>query len=297
MSFVHLHVHTAYSLLDGFSSINKLVSRTHEMGMPAIAITDHGTMFAAIEFYRTAKSAGIKPIIGLEGYMAARGMHDRDPHKDKRSAHVVLLAENETGYKNLLKIASASQLEGFYYHPRIDHEYLAANNAGLICATACLKGEVPGAIKEGGLESAIPVMDWYFEVFGRERLFLELQRHSGIPELEPVNQSMQDLARRYNARLIATNDVHYVDQAEARYQEILLALQTGTVITDPTRMRMSDDSYYLRSPAEMTTLFSDLPESITNTLEIAERCSLELEREEYHLPQFEVPAGSTTSAY
>jgi len=297
MSFVHLHVHTAYSLLDGFSSIKKLVSRTHEMGMPAIAITDHGTMFAAIEFYRTTKSAGIKPIIGLEAYMAARSMHDREPNRDKRSAHIILLAENETGYKNLLKIASVSQLDGFYYHPRIDHEYLAANNAGLICATACLKGEVPNAIREGGLQAAIPVMDWYMEVFGRERLLLELQRHRGIPELEPVNQSMLELAKRYNARLIATNDVHYVDRAESRYQEILLSLQTGTVLSDPARMRMSDDSYYLRSPAEMSELFADIPQAISNTLEIAERCALTLERDEYHLPQFEVPAGSTIESF
>jgi DNA polymerase-3 subunit alpha len=146
MSFVHLHVHTTYSLLDGFSAIKKLVARTKEMGMPAIAVTDHGTMFGAIEFYRAATDAGIKPIIGLEGYMAARRMQDKEPQLDKRSAHVILLAENETGYKNLLEIASASQLKGFYYHPRIDHDFLASHSAGLICSTACLKGEVPSAV-------------------------------------------------------------------------------------------------------------------------------------------------------
>jgi DNA polymerase III subunit alpha len=296
MSFVHLHVHTTYSLLDGFSSIKKLVAQTKEMGMPAIAVTDHGTLFAAIEFYRAAKEAGIKPIIGLEGYMASRRMQNKDPQLDKRSAHVILLAENAAGYQNLLKIASASQLEGFYYHPRIDHEFLAAHSAGLICATACLKGEVPTAVREKGVEGAVPVLDWYYQVFGRDHLFLEVQSHD-IAELPAVNRGMAELAKRFNLDMIATNDVHYVEPKEARLQEILLALQTGALLSDSDRMRMSDPNYYLRSPQEMAGLFPDWPQAITNTLQIAERCELHLERDRYHLPNFEVPADYSVPSY
>ncbi len=296
MSFVHLHVHTTYSLLDGFSAIKKLVMRSQAMGMPAIAITDHGTMYGAIEFYQAARSVGIKPIIGLEGYLAARRMQDRDPQLDKRSHHVILLAENETGYKNLLHIASAAQLQGFYYHPRIDHEYLAAHADGLICASACLRGEVPALIMERGADSALPALDWYFELFGRDRFFIELQQHA-IPELEPVNKTLLGLGQRYDARYVVTNDVHYVDPDEFKLQDILLALQTGNVLSEPNRMRMSDNSYYLRSPQEMAALFPDLPETVSNTLEIAERCNLSLERSGYHLPRFEVPSGYTTATY
>lgn len=296
MSFVHLHVHTTYSLLDGFSSIKKLVAQTKALGMPAIAITDHGTLFGAIEFYQAAKQAGIKPIIGLEGYVAARRMQDKDPQLDKRSAHVILLAENITGYKNLLKIASASQLEGFYYHPRIDHEFLAAHAEGLICATACLKGEVPAAIRDNGVEAAIPILDWYYQVFGKHNLFLEVQSHD-IAELPMVNRAMAELAGRFGLGMIATNDVHYVDPPEARLQEILLALQTGALLSDTDRMRMSDGNYYLRSPQEMSALFPEWPQAIENTLQIAERCELKLERDRYHLPDFEVPQGYSANSY
>ena len=296
MSFVHLHVHTHYSLLDGFCSINKLIERTKEMGMPAVAITDHGTMYGVIEFYNAAKEAGVKPIIGLEGYIAARSMHDREPQFDKHSSHVILLAENDVGYKNLLKIASASQLEGFYYHPRIDHEYLAAHSEGLICASACLNGELPGKILRSGLDAAALKLEWYLDVFGRDRFFLEVQHHD-IPELEQVNKALLILAKRYNLHLIATNDVHYVDRKDARLQDILLAIKTGAVLTDPKRMKMSGDTYYLRSPQEMSELFADVPEAITNTLEIAERCQVHLEPTGYHLPHFDVPEGYTTETF
>ena len=296
MSFIHLHVHTHYSLLDGFSSIKKLIARTQEMGMPAVAITDHGTMYGVVEFYKEATTAGIKPIIGLEGYVAARGMQDRDAQFDKKSAHVILLAENITGYKNLLQITSAAQLKGFYYHPRVDHDFLATHNEGLICATACLKGEVPAKIMERGLDAAVPVLDWYYEIFGKDRLFIELQQHN-IKELADVNRGLIELGKRYQSRFIVTNDVHYVDREDAQYQDVLLALQTGTVMTDPKRMRMSDDSYYLRSPQEMSELFPELPETVTNTLEIAERCNVTLEKKGYHLPKFDVPQGYSTASF
>ena len=296
MSFVHLHVHTHYSLLDGFSNIKKLVKRTKELGMPAVAITDHGTMFGVIEFYDAAKAAGVKPIIGLEGYLSPRGMKDKDAQLDKRSSHLLLLAENDTGYRNLLKIASASQLDGFYYHPRIDKDFLQSHSKGLIASSACIKGEVPTKILERGKKAAQEALDWYMQVFGPERFYLELQRHN-IRELDDVNKALFDLRERYHARFIATNDVHYVDREDARNQDILLAIQTGAVLSDPTRMRMQGDSYYLRSPAEMAELFADIPEALGTTLEIAERCNVSLDREGYHLPLFEVPEGYSPESY
>ena len=186
--------------------------------------------------------------------------------------------------------------QGFYYHPRIDHEFLAAHSTGLICATACLKGEVPSAIRESGVEGAVPVLDWYYQVFGREHLYLEVQSHN-IPDLDPVNRGIAELSKRFELGMIATNDVHYVNPQDARLQEILLALQTGSLLSDPDRMRMSDENYYLRSPQEMANLFPEWPQAITNTLAIAERCELHLERDHYHLPKFEVPQGYSTSTY
>lgn len=296
MSFVHLHVHTEYSLLDGFSKIKKLVGRAREMNMPAIAITDHGTMFGAVDFYRSAREAGIKPIIGLETYVAARGMKDRDVHLDKHSHHLILLAENLTGYRNLLTIATAAQLEGFYYYPRIDHDFLAAHNEGLIACSACLSGEVPRTLVEEGDESARKKADWYFDVFGKERFFIELQSHA-IPELPDVNRRLLELGKRYDASFIATNDVHYIDPEDWRYQDILLCIQTGALLTDQKRMRMTDPSYYLRSPDEMKTLFGHVPGALQNTLLIAERCNVDLADKNYHLPIFEVPGGLTAREY
>ena len=296
MSFVHLHVHTDYSLLDGFSNIKKLVARTKELGMPAVSITDHGTMFGVVEFFNSAKEAGVKPIIGLEGYMAERGMKDKDPQFDKRSSHILLLAENMTGYKNLLKIASAAQLEGFYYHPRIDKDYLSQHADGLIVTSACMKGEIPTKILRRGDEEALKVMDWFFDVFGPDNFFLELQRHD-IDELEQINAKLYELGKRYNAKYVATNDVHYVNQADARLQDMLLAIQTGSLLSDPKRMRMTGDTYYLKSPQEMASLFSKFPDAITNTLAIAERCNVNLDRTGYHLPNFTVPEGHSPQSY
>ena len=296
MSFAHLHVHTEYSILDGFSNIKDLVQRAKDLDMPAIAITDHGTMFGVVDFYHAAKEVGIKPIIGVEGYMAARGMSDRDPQFDKRSSHLLLLAENQAGYKNLLKIASASQMKGFYYFPRVDHEFLAAHSEGIIATSGCMAAEIPRAIKQGKLEDAKAKLDWYYEVFGRDNFFLELQSHE-IPELEKINQALVEMGPRYNANFIATNDVHYVNPADSVLQDVLLAIQTGKILSDPNRMRMSDETYYLRSPQEMNTLFSGVPGAIENTLLIAERCNVDLGFTEYHLPNFPVPDGKTADHY
>ncbi|GAB4581724.1 MAG: DNA polymerase III subunit alpha [Anaerolineales bacterium] len=296
MSFAHLHVHSVYSLLDGYSNLNKLVKRTKEMGMPAIGLTDHGTMFGTIEFYNAALKAGVKPIIGVEAYMASRRMQDRDPQLDKDRFHLLLLAENETGYQNLLKISTVAQLEGFYYKPRVDKDFLAAHSEGLICTTGCMAAEIPQAILEGRYELAKKKFDWYYEVFGPERFFIELQDHD-IQELPGMNKGLIELNQRYNVQYIATNDVHYVDQEDHRLQDILLAIQTGCLISDPKRMRMTDPSYHLRSPQEMEALFGHIPGAISNTLAIAERCNLDLGFKGYRLPNFPVPEGYTAETY
>jgi DNA polymerase III subunit alpha len=296
MSFVHLHVHSEYSLLDGFSNIKKLVQRAREMNMPALALTDHGTMFGVIDFYNAATAAGIKPIVGVEAYLAPRGMGSRDPQLDKKATHLLLLAENQTGYQNLLKVASAAQLNGFYYYPRVDHEFLAQNAEGLICTSGCMSAEIPRLIQEENLDAARRQLDWYYEVFGAQNFFLELQQHD-IPELDRINKNLLDLGRRYDARFVATNDVHYVNNEDARLQDILLAIQTGCLLSDPNRMRMTDSTYYLRSPDEMGRLFAEIPEALNNTLLIADRCNIDLGFKGYHLPQFEVPEGKTAGSY
>jgi len=296
MSFVHLHVHSEYSLLDGFSDITKMVQRAKEMGMPALALTDHGTMFGVMEFYNATTKAGIKPIVGVEAYLAARGMTDRDSQLDKKSSHLLLLAENKTGYQNLLQIASAAQLDGFYYFPRIDHEFLAQHSEGLICTSGCMSAEIPRMIQRESMDEARQQLDWYYEVFGPDNFYLELQEHD-IPELAQINKNLIDLGSRYQSKFVATNDVHYITQEDARLQDILLAIQTGSVLSDPNRMRMSGQSFYLRSPEEMANLFAEVPESISNTLLIAERCEIDLDRKGYHLPHFEVPEGFTPQSY
>src|SRR5512140_1806318 len=296
MSFAHLHVHTEYSMLDGFSNIKKLMKRVKELEMPAVAITDHGTMFGVIDFYKAAKSEGIKPIIGVETYLAARGMNDRDSKLDRSSYHLLLLAENETGYKNLLKISSAAQLEGFYYFPRIDHNFLAAHSEGLICTSGCMSAEIPRALLNDNPEEAVRRMNWYYDVFGPDRFFVELQQHD-IKEITDLNRRLVEMGARHSAKFIATNDVHYINPEDARLQDILLAIQTQTLLSDPGRMRMTDGSYYLRSPDEMSRLFAEVPESLSNTLLIAERCNVDLSFKGYHLPEFPVPEGYTAQTY
>ena len=296
MSFVHLHVHTEYSLLDGFSNIKKLVATAKSMNMPAVAITDHGTMFGVKTFYDAAKAIDIKPIIGVESYMAARRMTDRDVKLDKKSTHVLLLAKNNIGYRNLLKLVSAAQTEGFYYRPRIDHEFLAEHAEGLICTTGCLGAEIPRALLNEDLDEATRRMDWYYDVFGKDNFYVELQQHN-IDELVEVNKKLVELAARYSSKFVATNDVHYIKKSDAKYQDILLAIQTGASLKDEKRFRMDDPTYYFRSTEEMYKIFGEIPESLTNTLEIAERCNVDLDFKEYHLPHFIVPEGHTEESY
>ncbi len=264
--------------------------------MNSVAITDHGTMFGVIEFFTAAVEAGVKPLIGVEAYVSARRMSDRDPMKDKHSYHLVLLAENETGYRNLLQIATAGQLEGFYYYPRVDHEFLESHKEGLIATTSCMSGEVPRTILNRGVEAGQKVLEWYINTFGSDNFFIELQNHP-IRELPELNRTLIDLGKRYNLRYVATNDSHYIDPEDARLQDIMLAIQTGSLLSDPNRMKMGANTFYLRSPQEMASLFPDIPSALSNTLEIAERCNVNLIKKGYHLPLFEVPDGFTTQTY
>lgn len=295
MSFVHLHVHSEFSLLDGLSRIPKLVARAKELNMPALALTDHGTMFGTIEFYRACKRVEIKPIIGIETYMAARGMTDRDSVLDRERYHLLLLAMNQTGYQNLLKIASASQLDGFYYKPRIDKDYLADHSEGLVCTTGCLAGEIPRHFQNGRINQANKTIEWYLDLFGRDRFFFEIQDHE-LPELTLVNRHLIEASKRYNVRLIATNDVHYVLQEDAPVHDVLLCIQTGNVRSEPNRMKMASDTYFLRSREQMLALFPELPEALKNTLLVAEMCGVDLEPQGYHLPLFQIPDGYKNAA-
>jgi DNA polymerase-3 subunit alpha len=297
--FVHLHVHTEYSLLDGLSRIDNLVARAKELEMPALAITDHGTMFGVMDFYRACKAAGIKPIIGVEAYLAKRSMRDKDPKEDKRPYHMLLLAQNQTGYQNLLKIASVAQLEGYYYRPRIDRDFLAAHAEGLIATSGCLAAQIPTMIMDGKDEVARELIGWYQDVFGKENFYLELQQHD-IPELETLNKWLLDYSKsnHTNVPLVATNDVHYVLESDYDPHDTLLCIQTGALKTDADRLRMSDPSYHLTTQAEMWRYFGDAaPQALHNTLKVAEMCDVNLDTKGYHLPVFPVPEGFDAGTY
>ncbi len=288
--FVHLHVHTEYSLLDGFSRIKKLVARAAEMGQESLAITDHGVMFGVIDFYNACKKAGIKPIIGMEGYLARRGMEDRDPKLDSKPYHQLLLAKNEVGYKNLLKIASEAQLRGYYYRPRVDREFLAAHSDGLVVTSGCLAGMIPNTIMGGRDDEARDTIDWYLQTFGKENFYLELQDHN-IDELKTVNNWLIDTGRKDDVQFLATNDVHYVLDDDYDPHDTLLCIQTGSLKNEANRMRMTDNSYFLTSGAQMWDAFGHIDGGapLLNTLKVAEMCEIDLDRKGYHLPAFPVP--------
>jgi DNA polymerase-3 subunit alpha len=294
--FVHLHVHSEYSLLDGLSRIEDLVQRAKELGMESLAITDHGVMYAALSFYQQAKQGGIKPILGCELYLARENMQSRRPQIDGRPYHLVLIAENEKGYQNLLELTTRSHLDGFYYKPRIDRELLSQHNDGLVALSACAKGEVAYLLVQGDYEGARRAAAWYRDLFGPDRFYLELQEHE-IPDLAGLNHQLVSLARELDIRLVATADVHYVRPEDAQAHDLLLCIQTNTTVNDPNRMKMQGTGYHLRSPEEMATLFADVPEALRNTVEIAERCHLTFDFNTLHLPPFDVPDGFTTETY
>ncbi|MBC7765403.1 MAG: DNA polymerase III subunit alpha, partial [Hyphomonadaceae bacterium] len=294
--FVHLHLHTKYSLLDGACNMPDLMAQAQSLGQQAIAITDHGVMYGVIEFYKAAKKQGIKPILGCEVYTAARTRHDKVNESDSSSGHLVLLAENMTGYKNLMHIVSIGFIEGFYYKPRIDFEVLEQYHEGLICLSACLGGDVQQAIRQGNYENAKALATRYQNIFGEGNYFLELQDH-GIEEQKPVNAGIIRLHRDLGIPMVATNDVHYVKKHDAKAQDVLLCIQTAKKLEDTDRMQFETHEFYLKSGDEMLSLFPNHPEAIQNTVEIANRCNVELRFGELHLPQFDVPVGTTPLTY
>ncbi|NOZ71726.1 MAG: DNA polymerase III subunit alpha, partial [Chloroflexi bacterium] len=304
--FVHLHVHSEFSLLDGLSKIDDLIQRTKELGQPAIALTDHGNMHGAIDFFEAATRADLQPIIGVEAYLTkwGRPMGGRDSKEDRISHHILLLAQNQTGYRNLIQLVSKAELQGFYRRPRFDAETLAAHSEGLICTTGCVAAEVPFYLNEergpANPKIALERLQWYLDVFGRDRFYIELQEHN-IPTLHKINKTLLDWSRRYDVGLVVTNDVHYVQAEDATPHDILLCVQTSSTYNDPKRMRMSDGSYYLKSRAELEDVFRDFadlpPSAFTNTVKIAEMCQVDLSPTGYHLPEYSVPEGYTDETF
>ncbi len=296
-SFVHLHVHSEYSLLDGLARLDTLVARTKELGMEAIALTDHGVMYGCAEFCYAAASAEVKPIVGCEVYVAPRSRSQKDPKLDTNPYHLVLLARNEQGYQNLIQLASKAQIEGFYYRPRVDSELLQQYGEGLVALSACQSGEIPRLLLAKKGAEAERRARWHQEVFGKDHYYLEIQRHEGLPELRDLNIALAELGKKLSIPLVATNDCHYVNAEDAAAQELLLCIQTNTTLDDPKHMRLSGNDYYLRPPQEMAALFKEYPEAIENTLRVAELCNFRIEGHGYHLPIFEVPEGETQETY
>ncbi|WFA09171.1 DNA polymerase III subunit alpha [Tissierella sp. Yu-01] len=293
--FAHLHVHTEYSLLDGSIRVKDLVKRTKELGMDSIAITDHGAMFGVIQFYKEAKKNGIKPILGSEVYVAVNKYTEKEP-KDKNQYHLVLLAENNIGYQNLMKIVSEGYVNGFYYKPRIDHDILRRYSEGIICLSACLGGEVQQFLLDNNYDKAKKVALEYKNIFGRDNFYLELQDH-GITEQVNVNRKLIKLSEELDIPLVATNDVHYLKQEDSAVHDVLLCIQTGKTIDEEERMRFPTDQFYLKSPEEMYSLFQYNIEALENTAYIADRCNVELDFNTLHLPSFQVPDGYTDVEY
>ena len=297
MNFTHLHVHTEYSLLDGSNKINEYVSRVKELGMKSAAITDHGVMFGCIDFYKAAKAAGIKPILGCEVYVAPGSRFDKEKGKEEdRYYHLVLLAETQEGYQNLIKIVSYGFVDGFYYKPRVDMELLEQYHEGIIALSACLAGEVARNLARGFYEEGKEAALRYEKIFGKGNFFLELQDH-GIPEQRQVNHELIRMSRETGIELVATNDVHYTYSSDAEAHDILLCVQTGKSLKDENRMRYEGGQYYVKSEEEMRRLFPYAPEAIENTGKIAERCNVEIEFGVTKLPRFDVPAGYTAWEY
>lgn len=293
--FAHLHVHTEFSLLDGLAKIDPLMAQARAMGMDSLAVTDHGTMYGVVEFYKKAQKHDIKPIIGCELYVAQRDRTQRVHKQDSKPYHLTVLARNEAGYKNLMKLVTRAQLEGFYYKPRVDRELLEAHSEGLIVFSGCPTAQIPRMIRAEQTGQARETAGWFQEVFGKENFYLELQEHN-IDFLARVNRELLAMSRDLEIPLVATNDVHYIRPDDFYAHEVLLCVQTSTTMKNPDRMRIGE-TFYLRTPQEMAALFSEVPEAISNTLRIAEQCELEIEFGHYHLPHFDVPEGYDAESY
>ena len=292
--FTHLHIHTEYSMLDGISRIPQLVTQAKQMGMDAIAITDHGNMYGVVDFYLACKEAGIKAIIGCEMYLAKDSRFDKNPN-ERSPHHLVLLAEDNQGYRNLMQLVTRSNTEGFHYKPRIDRELLQQHSEGLIVLSGCASGEVPRLIAQGDMTEAAAAQ-WYRDTF-RDRYFLELQRHEHVDNLPEINLGLTALSKQLDIPLVVTNDAHYVEQADAPLQDVYICIQTSTTVQDEKRLRMEDDSYYLRTPDEMAALFPDHPEALSNTSRIADMCKVKLNFDQTHLPKFQTPGNMDAEEY
>lgn len=296
MAFVHLHVHSEYSLLDGACRLDGLLSRVRELGQTAVAVTDHGVMYGLVEFYKAAKKAGIKPILGCEAYVAARTRHDRQHGIDNENHHLVLLCENEVGYANLVRLISAAWTEGFYSKPRVDRELLEQYHEGLIALSACLAGEIPAALRGDRYEDAKRIALEYESLFGKGNFFLELQDH-GLAEQAAVNASLLRLSRETGIPLVCTNDAHYLTRADAAMQKLLLCIQTNTTVDEPNPLAFETDEFYIKSEEEMQTLFGYVPQALENTARIAARCNVELEFGHTKLPKFDAPGGDSVAYF
>ncbi|MCR5757113.1 MAG: DNA polymerase III subunit alpha [Selenomonas sp.] len=288
IDFCHLHVHTEFSLLDGAARIKDLVSRAKELGMKQLAITDHGVMYGTIDFYKECQKQGIKPIIGCEVYLAPGARQERQEVNGTKYYHLILLAENQTGYKNLVKLVSLANIEGMYYKPRVDKELLRQYHEGIICLSACIAGEVPQALIQSNKEKADRLVQEYVDIFGKDNYFLEIQNH-GLPEERTANEGLIELAQKYGIGLVATNDSHYVRREDSEFHDILLCIQMSKTVDDPDRMRFNSDDYYLKSPEEMAALFPEYPEALSNTVKIAERCQVDFEFGHIQLPYYPIP--------
>jgi DNA polymerase-3 subunit alpha len=295
--FVHLHTHSHYSLLDGLAKIDDLVNEAVLQKMPALALTDHGNLYGTIEFYKKAKEAGIKPIIGVEAYLAARSLYEKQPGIDDKRYHLILLAENNEGYQNLLKLVSISNLEGFYYKPRLDKETIRKYSKGLIALSACLSGEISRALLANDSERAEKIVKEYQEIFGKDNFFIEIEYHPNIPNHAKIQKELLKLAEKMKAPIVAAQDVHYIKSEDAEAQDILLAVQTNNKITDEERLTMKQDDFSFRTEEEMEKFFHDVPEAIENTLKIADRCDIEIELNKIQLPHFDVPEGETPNSF
>src|SRR4030042_2545461 len=295
--FIHFHLHTQYSLLDGACRIPQLLERAKQYKMDSLAITDHGNMFAAIDFYLEAQKAGIKPIIGCETYIApASRLEKSSVGIEDASYHFILLAKDEIGYHNLMKLVSSGYLEGFYYRPRIDKEILQQYNKGLIGFSACLKGEIPVLLQQMRFNDAIKAADDFSNILGKDNFYLEIQENL-IPEQKIVNEGLIKISKEINIPLVATNDVHYLEKNHAKSHEALLCIQTQTTLQDPKRMRFQTEEFYFKSPDEMKKLFKDTKDAVANTLEIARRCNLELDFNKAYLPNYEPNSGKSKDEY
>ena len=296
--FVHLHLHTDYSLLDGACDVDKLVKRVKELGMPAVAMTDHGNIFGAVHFFNYAKQGGIKPILGCELYICQKEDHRIDvmaPEGDSYN-HLIVLAENETGYKNLVKIVSEASLRGFYYKPRISKAFLAEHAQGLIGLSACLKGEVAERLTQQRFDDARQAAGMFKDIFGEGNFFLEIQ-DQGLEAERRINPELFRLEKETGIPMVATNDSHYLCQDDAHAHDVLLCVQMGKSVNDAGRMRFEGDNFYVKSADEMARMFGDRPELLSRTMGIAERCNLKLEKIANPFPQFEVPPGYTLESY